>query len=88
MWLCVVVCYTRVWYSSMYNLAVNAIDFCLYLLLLQYGKTSLICASKEGHLEVVKYLVEQKANKEAKDEVRNHVVRWVYMNIASVGSNY
>ena len=33
------------------------------------GSTSLICASIEGHLPVVKYLVELKANIEAKNNI-------------------
>ena len=37
--------------------------------LLQDGNTSLLHASEKGHVEVVKYLVQQGANKEAQDKV-------------------
>ena len=46
-------------------------------------KSSLICASKNGHLEIVKYLCENGANVNDKDEVCDiynwFVFHWKYL---------
>ena len=42
------------------------------------GNTSLICASQNGHLEVVKYLIDKRANIESKDNKNLHIffLKW------------
>ena len=52
---------------GMYTLGVF-VFMCVFNLL-QDGCTSLMNASRNGHVEVVKYLVQQGANKEAQDTV-------------------
>ena len=65
-----VLSFANVWIRYVYTRR-----FCKYMhfmcvfYLLQDGRTSLMHASEDGHFEVVKYLVQQGANKEAQDKV-------------------
>ncbi len=47
---------------------------------MQGGYTALMRAAKEGHVNVVQYLVEVGANLEAADKVSGHVV-WEYVDV-------
>ena len=46
-------------------------DSFLFSLLFQYGLTALIWASEMGHLDIVRTLLRNKADKEAEADVRN-----------------
>ena len=39
----------------------------------QYGKTALINAAKYNHIEIVKYLIQNGADKFIKDNVKNNI---------------
>jgi hypothetical protein len=47
---------------------------------MQYGSTALMLAASNGHVNVVRYLVEVEANLEAADRVSDHLV-WEYVDV-------
>ncbi len=47
---------------------------------MQGGRTALMLAAMEGHVNVVQCLVEAGANLEAADDVSSHVV-WEYVDV-------
>ena len=50
---------TKDWYTPLLKASIEAKDYC--------GNTSLNEASEKGHLEIVKYLIDKKANIEVKN---------------------